>query len=68
MLTGKQGVGMTAYGWLMAVGLVVLIGIVVKGFLKADRTQAIEQPNNDYGYPRDPSTSYPPDSLGGPHA
>ena len=37
---------MTAYDWMMAVAGVVLLGIVIRGFWKADKTEAIEQPDD----------------------
>jgi FtsZ-interacting cell division protein ZipA len=37
---------MTIYNALMMLGVIVLVGIVVKGFWGARRVKAIEQPDN----------------------
>jgi FtsZ-interacting cell division protein ZipA len=37
---------MTIYNVLMMLGVIVLVGIVVKGFWGARRIKAIEQPDN----------------------
>ena len=40
---------MTGYDWLMVFGAVVLFGFVARGFWKADKTEAIEQPDSKIG-------------------
>ena len=49
---------MTGYDWLMAFGAVVLVGIVVRGFWRAEKVDSLEQPDNWQ------STSGGPDSTG----
>jgi len=45
---------MTAYDWLMAFGAIAILAVLVKAFWRADRIDAIEQPDN-----------WPPDNPGG---
>jgi hypothetical protein len=40
---------MTVYHILMALGVVVVMAIVVKGFWSGDSVRPIEQPDNHYG-------------------
>lgn len=42
---------MTIYSLLMALGLVVVIGIIVKGFWGSTRVKSLEQPDNSQGSP-----------------
>lgn len=37
---------MSTYDWLMATGAVTIIAFLVKAFWRADRIDAIEQPDN----------------------
>jgi hypothetical protein len=37
---------MSTYDWVMAFGALFVIGLVLKGFWVADKTDSIEQPDN----------------------
>jgi FtsZ-interacting cell division protein ZipA len=41
---------MTIYNLLMALGLVVVVGIVVKGLWSSTRVKPVEQPDNWQGH------------------